>query len=227
MQATLLVELLSEELPPKPLGRLGSAFAEGVLKGLRERGLVAATEGRFFATPRRLAAQVTNVFDKAEDRDTEVVGPSAKAPAQAVAGFARKHGIAVEQLERRETPKGDFFLARIMIKGAALDAALAEIVEQALKNLPIPKMMRWGAGEAQFVRPVHGLVMMHGRRVVPGSVLGLSAGNTTSGHRFMGPASIRLGDAEEYEAKLRRHGHVIADFVARRTEVDKQLQAEA
>ncbi|TMI42215.1 MAG: glycine--tRNA ligase subunit beta, partial [Betaproteobacteria bacterium] len=103
MQATLLVELLSEELPPKPLGRLGSAFAEGVLKGLRERGLVAATEGRFFATPRRLAAQIGNVLDKGEDRDTEVIGPSAKAPAQAVAGFAKKHGIAVEQLERRET----------------------------------------------------------------------------------------------------------------------------
>src|SRR5436189_264994 len=118
MQATLLVELLSEELPPKPLGRLGSAFAEGVLKGLRERGLVAATEGRFFATPRRLAAQIGNVLDKGGDRDTEVVGPSTKAPAQAVAGFAKKHGIAVEQLERRETPKGDFFLARIMLMGA-------------------------------------------------------------------------------------------------------------
>jgi len=98
VQATLLVELLSEELPPKPLGRLGSAFAEAILKGLRERGLVAATEARFFATPRRLAAQVENVLDKGEERNAEVIGPSTKAPAQAVAGFARKHGVAVERL---------------------------------------------------------------------------------------------------------------------------------
>ena len=227
MRATLLVELLSEELPPKPLGRLGSAFAEGVLKGLRERGLVAATEGRFFATPRRLAAQIGNVLDKGEDRDTEVIGPSAKAPAQAVAGFAKKHGIAVEQLERRETPKGDFFLARIMIKGAALDAALAEIVGEVLKNLPIPKMMRWGAGEAQFVRPVHGLVMLHGRRVVQGSVLGLKAGNVTRGHRFMGAAEIALRNAEEYEERLLKDGAVIADFTKRRDEIERQLLAAA
>src|SRR5438046_405775 len=179
-----------------------------------------------------MTAQIGNVLDRGENRDTEVVGPSAKAPAQAVAGFARKHGIAVEQLERRETPKGDFFLARIMIKGAALDAALAEIVEQALKNLPIPKMMRWGAGEAQFVRPVHGLVMLHGRRVVPGSVLGLKAGNVTRGHRFMGAAEIALRNAEEYEERLLKDGAVIADFARRRHDArffynqDRKLRLE-
>ena len=223
MQATLLVELLSEELPPKPLGRLGSAFAEGVLKGLRERGLVAATEARFFATPRRLAAQVGNVLDKGEERNAEVIGPSTKAPAQAVAGFARKHGVAVERLERRETPKGEVFFTRIMIRGAALDEVLAEIVGQALKSLPIPRMMRWGAGEAQFVRPVHGLVMLHGRRVVPGSVLGLKAGNVTSGHRFMGASEIALRSAEEYEERLLKDGAVIADFARRRDEIERQL----
>jgi len=223
VQATLLVELLSEELPPKPLGRLGSAFAEGVLKGLRERGLVAATEARFFATPRRLAAQVGNVLDKGEERNAEVIGPSTQAPAQAVAGFARKHGVAVERLERRETPKGEVFFTRIMIKGAALDEVLAEIVGQALKSLPIPKMMRWGTGEAQFVRPVHGLVMLHGRRVVPGSVLGLKAGNVTSGHRFMGASEIALRSAEEYEERLLKDGAVIADFARRRDEIGRQL----
>jgi glycyl-tRNA synthetase beta chain len=163
------------------------------------------------------------VLDKGENRDTEVIGPSAKAPAQAVAGFAKKHGIAVEQLARRETPKGDFFLARIMIKGTALDEALAEIVEQALKDLPIPKMMRWGAGEAQFVRPVHGLVMLHGRRVVPGSVLGLKAGNVTRGHRFMGASEIALRSAEEYEERLLKDGAVIADFTKRRDAIERQL----
>jgi glycyl-tRNA synthetase beta chain len=224
VQASLLVELLSEELPPKPLGRLGEAFAQAVLSGLRDRGLVSSeAAARFFATPRRLAAYITSVSDKAADRQSEVTGPSAKAPPQAVAGFARKHGLAVEQLERRETPKGEVFLAKIMIKGAALDAALAEIVGQALKSLPIPKMMRWGAGEAQFVRPVHGLVMLHGRRVVPGSVLGLKAGNVTRGHRFMGASEIALRSAEEYEERLLKDGAVIADFAKRRDAIERQL----
>jgi len=224
VQATLLVELLSEELPPKPLGRLGSAFAEGVLKGLRERGLVAATEGRFFATPRRLAAQIGNVLDKGENRDTEVIGPSAKAPAQAVAGFARKHGIAVEQLERRETPKGDFFSQESRSKGAALDEALAEIVEQALKALPISENDALGRGARRSsCGRCTAWSCCTGRRVVPGSVLGLKAGNVTRGHRFMGASEIALRSAEEYEERLLKDGAVIADFTKRRDEIERQL----
>src|SRR5438876_7602847 len=118
-------------------------------------------------------------------------------------------------------------VASYTTKGAQLDEVLTQKVDAALKVLPISKVMRWGEGEAQFVRPVHGLVMMHGGRVIPGTVLGVPAGNTTSGHRFMGAASIRLANADEYEARLLKDGRVIADFATRKSEIDEQLQVEA
>ena len=113
------------------------------------------------------------------------------------------------------------------MSGVKLDSILPSIVDNVIKKLPVSKVMRWGDGQAQFVRPVHGLVMMHGKRVVPGIVLGVRAGNTTSGHRFMGAASIRLSNADDYEASLLKDGRVIADFAARKSEIDKQLQVEA
>ncbi len=227
-QATLLVELLTEELPPKSLLRLSEAFGGALLAGLRADGFVGETgTSRAFATPRRLAVLVTGVREAAPDRAIEVTGPSVKAPAGAVEGFARKHGVAVEALVQVDTPKGRVHAHRDLARGLTLDAALAPKVESALKSLPIARLMRWGAGEAQFVRPVHGLVMLHGARVVPGSVLGLEAGNRTLGHRFMGKGEIVLGSADEYEARLRDDGMVIADFAARRASIDAALQAQA
>lgn len=170
---------------------------------------------------------IPHVVSKATDLHSDTSGPPVAAGLKAAEGFAKKHGVTVDALKRVSTAKGEVYVASYITKGARLDEVLTQKIEDALKVLPIPKVMRWGSGEAQFVRPVHGLVVMHGKRVIPGSVLGLSAGNTTSGHRFMGPVSIRLGDAKEYEAKLRKHGYVIADFAARRDEIDKQLQAEA
>jgi len=146
---------------------------------------------------------------------------------RAVEGFAKKHNITPESLERRQTSKGEIVVARLKMSGVKLDSVLPSIVDKVIKKLPVSKIMRWGEGEAQFVRPVHGLVMMHGKRVVPGTVLGVLAGNTTSGHRFMGAASIRLANADEYEARLLKDGRVIADFATRKSEIDKQLQVEA
>jgi glycyl-tRNA synthetase beta chain len=171
--------------------------------------------------------QVPNVLDMASDQSRDFTGPSVKAPPEAVAGFAKKHGIDVEALEQRDTPKGRVFVANVTLKGAALDAVLAEIVVEALKKLPIPKIMRWGTSDAQFVRPVHGLVMLHGSRIVPGRVLGLGSGNRTRGHRFMGSTEIVLGNADTYEKKLLDEGKVLVDFDKRKSEVDRQLQAEA
>ena len=113
------------------------------------------------------------------------------------------------------------------MSGVKLDAALPSIVDKVIKKLPVSKIMRWGNREAQFARPVHGLVMLHGKRIISGAVLGLPAGNTTSGHRFMGAASIHLSNADEYEMKLRKHGYVIADFAKRKSEIDNKLQTEA
>ena len=228
MKATLLVELLTEELPPKSLRALSEAFAARVLETLAKAQLADPKSNMcVYATPRRLAFSISGVEDKAAGREMELTGPSAKAPAAAIEGFARKHGVAVGQLERRDTPKGEVILARVKIKGAALDEALPAAAEESLKALPIPKVMRWGAGDAQFVRPVHGLVMLHGERVVPGSVLGLSAGRTTSGHRFLGERAIELKSADAYEGELKAKGRVIASFAARREEIERQLKDAA
>jgi len=223
MTATLLVELLTEELPPKSLRALSEALLQGITKGLANAQLASSAGGKAFATPRRLAVLIPDVASEAPDRISELTGPSTKAPEQAVAGFARKAGLPISSLERRATPKGEVYVARVKVKGAVLEEALPSIVEDALKALPIPKVMRWGSGEAQFVRPVHGLVMLHGERVIPGTVLDINSGRDTSGHRFMGSGKISLKSADEYEKRLSAEGMVMADFAARRAEIEQQL----
>jgi glycyl-tRNA synthetase beta chain len=223
-QATLLVELLTEELPPKSLARLAGAFAENTLQRLGDAGLASSSStASFFATPRRLAAMITKVMEAAPDRESELTGPSTKAPEQAVEGFAKKAKVAVSALERRQTPKGEVYVARVKTKGAVLGEILPALVQDALKSLPIPKLMRWGSGEAQFVRPVHGVVLLHGERVVSGTVLGIAAGRDTAGHRFMGAAKISLRSADEYEKRLADEGMVVASFGARRADIERQL----
>ncbi len=227
-EATLLVELRTEELPPKSLAKLSLTLGSSVLDSLKSHALVAqSSAAQVFSTPRRLAVVVPRVSDSAADSVKEVDGPSVGAKPEAVAGFARKQGIEAAALQQRDGPKGKIYFAKVELKGATLNAALAGIVADALKKLPIPKVMRWGSGEAQFVRPVHGLVMLHGSKVVPGEVLGLKSGNKTRGHRFMGKSEITLGSADEYEKKLLDEGKVLADFGKRKAEIDKQLQAEA
>ena len=233
---TLLVELLTEELPPKALKILGDAFGHEILNGLM-RGQLKQRDPRgmeIFATPRRLAVVIPDVLTTAGDRETEVSGPSLKIgldpngnPTPALAGFAKKNGVSVESLEQRDTPKGKVFVARVTIPGLMLDATLSTIVAEAVKKLPIPKVMRWGDGEAQFVRPVHGLVMMHGLRVVPGEVLGLKSTNQTRGHRFLSAGPITLKHAGDYERALREEGKVVASFEVRRSEIVRTLNTVA
>jgi len=235
MEATLLVELLTEELPPRSLSKLCNAFGSALCDDLRNDGFLTESSSiRLFATPRRLAISISNVRDVAPDSDVVVKGPAVKSgldasgkPTQALLGFAKKRGVSVDQLVRMSDGKQEVFAHRDLAKGGHLSTNLEIKVEEALKRLPIPKMMRWGSGDAQFVRPVHGLVMLHGSRVVPGKVLGLESGNRTRGHRFMAAAEIVLGGAEEYEKKLLDEGKVLADFGKRKTEIDRQLQAEA
>jgi glycyl-tRNA synthetase beta chain len=228
MALTLLVELLTEELPPKSLRALADAFQGALVTALRDDGFLSGkSTAKPLATPRRLALLITDVHEKSPDRQVQLTGPSVNAPAQAVAGFAKKNGVSLAELIKLDTPKGEVFAVRRIAAGAHLAANLAPRVEEALKRLPVAKLMRWGSGEAQFVRPVHGLVMMHGRQVVPGKVLGLESANRTQGHRFMGKGAITLADAAEYEARLREEGRVIADFAARREEIERQLKAAA
>jgi glycyl-tRNA synthetase beta chain len=232
---TLLVELLTEELPPKALARLGRSFADGLAIALRQQGFTDA-EGsvQWFATPRRLAVQIENVRDAAPDRTVDVAGPSVKVgldaagkPTPALLGFARKNGVAVDALEQRDTPKGRAFFHRATTKGGTLDVELGACVAAALQVLPIPKVMRWGAGDAEFVRPVHGLVMMHGTRVVPGQVLGLQSTGKTRGHRFLSRGEIVVTHAADYERLLEDEGRVIAHFEKRKARIAGALHEAA
>jgi glycyl-tRNA synthetase beta chain len=224
---SLLVELLTEELPPKSLRQLSEVFADEVTSEIIRHRLKDRDPKRAaFATPRRLAVVIENVRASGSDSENPVDGP-VSANAKAVEGFARKHGIAVDALQRRQTPKGEIVVANVKLPGVKLEAVLADIVEKALKKLPIPKVMRWGSSEARFVRPVHMLVMMHGTKIVPGAVLGLKSGNKTRGHRFVGKPEISLASAQGYEKQLIDEGEVLADFGKRKAEIEKQLQAEA
>ena len=227
-EGTLLVELLTEELPPKSLRQLSEVFADEVTSEIIKHRLkdVRDPKKAAFATPRRLAVVIENVRASGLDSENPVDGP-ASANAKAVEGFARKHGVSVDALQRRQTPKGEIVVANVKLAGVKLEAVLADIVEKALKKLPIPKVMRWGSSEARFVRPVHTLVMMHGTKIVPGAVLGLKSGNKTRGHRFMGKPEISLTSAQGYEKQLLDEGEVLADFGKRKAEIEKQLQAEA
>lgn len=225
---TLLVELLTEELPPKSLEALARAFRDNLTNDLESSGLRAGdSQARYFATPRRLAVAITHVLPVAADLHEKALGPSVKAPPEAVAGFARKYGVEPATMARVETSKGFVYAAERTLPGVRLAQVLAAKVGAALAALPIAKTMRWGDGEAQFVRPVHALTMLHGPKLIPGTVLGLAAGRRTRGHRFMSRNWIALRDADSYESQLLEQGRVVADFDARRAQIERQLQAEA
>jgi len=235
MQDTLLVELLTEELPPKALERLSQVFGDALAGDLRQDNLLTGTSAvTVYATPRRLAVSISDVLDRAPDQPIEIPGPLVKVglaadgkPTQALVGFARKCGVAVDGLVQIDTPKGKVFACRKIASGAHLETNLDLKVQEALKRLPVPKMMRWGNNDVQFVRPVHGLVMMHGKQVVPGTVLGLESRKSTFGHRFLSSGSIEIPAADQYEAVLERQGSVIASFARRREFIRAALEAAA
>ncbi len=234
---TLLVELLTEELPPKALPRLGETFAGKIVAGLKARGLVAADASfRSFASPRRLAVTVAQVAAEAASKEvTEKLMPVSVAldaegrPTPALLKKMEAKGIAVDAVasfERRMDGKAEALFHTAVVPGAKLADVLATVVTEAVKALPIPKVMRWGDGEATFVRPVHKLIMLHEADVVPGRVLDLEAGRTTRGHRFMSRGDIDIATAEAYEPTLLAEGKVIPDFAERRAEIERQLLAE-
>ena len=236
--ATLLVELLTEELPPKALSRLGEVFANQIHTGLSDRNLVAENGAyRWYATPRRLAIEVPMVQAIAPEATAfEKIMPVAVAldasgePTKALLKKLEAKNIPVSEIacfEKRMDGKSETFFYKATVKGAKLDDVLAGIVADALKKLPIPKVMRWGDSDHQFVRPVHGLVMLHGDRTLPGEVLGLSSRAVTLGHRFLSSGEIAIGRAESYAETLVAQGKVIASFAERRTAIAAQLEAKA
>ena len=234
MNKDLLIELRTEELPPKSLKALSESFANAVFAALKEQGFTAADSVcNVFATPRRLAFSITGVAAQQPDRVIEKKGPAVVSgldadgkPTKALEGFMRSAGANFEQLQKTHDGKAEYFVARVEKKGEPLDVCLQEMIAQALKKLPIPKVMRWGDSEHQFVRPVHGLIVLHGERVVPAELLGLSSGNTTLGHRFLSSGEIAVANAAGYVAQLEA-GKVVASFAERKARIAAQLDAKA
>jgi glycyl-tRNA synthetase beta chain len=229
MNRDLLIEIGTEELPPKALQRLSDAFTDEIVHGLANAGLETG-EVRAYATPRRLAVLIEDVPAAQPDRDVERKGPSVKAaydadgnPTRAVEGFARSCGVSVDALEQQETDKGTWLVFRATEKGQPLARLVPAIVDQSLAKLPIPKRMRWGDSDVEFVRPVHWVVMMHGEDVIAGEVLGIASSNKTRGHRFHANRDMVLANAAEYADRLRSEGYVIADFEQRRQAIHDQV----
>ena len=219
-----LVEIGAEEMPPKSLRALGESFRDGVATGLESAGLSFATASAYF-TPRRLAVKVAKLLDQQPVQRIERRGPPVSAafdatgkPTRAATAFAESCGVKVEELTRINDNKGEFVFCRTTRAGEPAAKLLPGIVRAALDALPIARRMRWGDGSAQFVRPVHWVVMLHGEQVVEGEVLGIAAGRMTRGHRFLAKKPIALRSPGGYLAALEK-GHVRADFEARRERI--------
>lgn len=239
MSADLLVELFTEELPPKALKRLGEAFALGILEGLRSRGLVPVNSvAAPFATPRRLAVHIKPVLDQAVDRaETKKLMPSKVAfgtdgkPSPALVKRLEKEGASTENLTRKSEDDTEYVFIEQTIAGLTLTAGLQATLVETLAKLPIPKMMSYqladGATTVEFVRPAHGLIALHGDKVVHISVLGLNAGRVTHGHRFQGENNFEVKTADAYVEALAAQGNIIVSFAERREEVERQLRAKA
>ena len=237
-KAPLLVELLTEELPPKALARFGEVFSAGVYAGLVQKKLVADNLAyQWFATPRRLAVLIPDVLSVAPDQEVEEklmpvsVGLGADgSPSPALLKKLEAKGIPASELSKftkRMDGKSETFFYTMQVAGAPLAGALSGIVSDALKKLPIPKVMRWGDSDVQFVRPVHGLIQLHGEQLIPGEVLGLQSRQQTLGHRFLSQGLITIPSADAYAETLRNEGKVVADYAERRGTIATQLAAKA
>lgn len=228
MNKDFLVELGTEELPPKALKNLAESFRDGIVKGLQAAGF-GHGDVKYFAAPRRLAVFVAGLATQQPDRTVSVDGPPVKAafdaagnPTAAAQGFARKNGVEVAALDR----SGEKLRFVKEVKGEAAVNLLPGIVAQALNDLPIPKRMRWGASRVEFVRPTQWLVMLFGDEVVPGEVLAQQAGRESHGHRFHAPSPVRISSPASYAEDL-RSAWVMADFAERRALILDKVQALA
>ena len=228
-----LVEIGTEELPPKALRPLMEAFGERLVTGIDEARLDHG-DAQVFASPRRLAVRVKKLAAAQEDRAVEQKGPPVRIafddggnPTPAAEAFAGKCGVSVDELERAATDKGEWLVFNTVEKGRSVAELMPEIIERALGSLPIPRRMRWGASEAEFVRPVHWIVLLHGKDVVDATIMGIRTGRESRGHRFHAQGSVTIGKPGDYLKVLEDPGFVIADFERRRELVREGVEAAA
>lgn len=231
--ADFLVEVGTEELPPKALKSLMDAFAANLQAELLENRL-AHGELLACATPRRLAVLVDELALAQPDREVELKGPPVSVafdkegiPRPAALAFAKKCGVDVAALGRVRTDKGEWLNYQASEQGAPAEQLLPGIVQASLDRLPVPRRMRWGASDMEFVRPVHWLVMLHGKNVVEAEILGVRAGNQSRGHRFHAPGALTIGAPDQYLSLLEKKGFVIADFAERRQRIVEKVDSAA
>ncbi|NYA27107.1 glycine--tRNA ligase subunit beta [Haemophilus haemolyticus] len=228
-----LVEIGTEELPPKALKTLATSFADNVEAELNQAGL-SFDKIEWFAAPRRLAVKVLNLATQQPSKEIEKRGPAVSAafdaegkPTKAAEGWARGCGITVEQAERIATDKGEWLVHRAKIEGQPTKNLLNNIVANALSKLPIPKPMRWADKTVQFIRPVHTVTMLLGDELIEGEILGVASARTIRGHRFLGEKEFEIQHADQYPQLLREKGSVVADFNERKAEILAKSQAKA
>ena len=233
MQENFLVEIGTEELPPKALKTLATSFADNVEAELNQAGLT-FDKIEWFAAPRRLAVKVLNLATQQPSKEIEKRGPAVSAafdaegkPTKAAEGWARGCGITVEQAERIATDKGEWLVHRAKIEGQPTKNLLNDIVANALAKLPIPKPMRWADKTVQFIRPVHTVTMLLGDELIEGEILGVASARTIRGHRFLGEKEFEIQHADQYPQLLREKGSVVADFNERKAEILAKSQAKA
>ena len=228
-----LVEIGTEELPPKALRSLMDAFADGLAAAIDDARLEHGEVCRY-ASPRRLAVFVEALANGQADRNISQKGPpvsiafddNGKLTAAGTA-FAKKCGVEPGDLGRSKTDKGEWLSCDIVEKGQATSELMPGLVEGALAALPIPRRMRWGNGDAEFVRPIHWVVLLHGTSVIEANILGVTAGDESRGHRFMSSGAVTIAKPSDYLSTLEKSGSVIADFERRRTLVQEGVEAEA
>ena len=228
-----LVEIGTEELPPKALKTLATSFADNVEAELNQAGL-SFDKIEWFAAPRRLAVKVLNLATQQPSKEIEKRGPAVSAafdaegkPTKAAEGWARGCGITVEQAERIATDKGEWLVHRAKIEGQPTKNLLNDIVANALAKLPIPKPMRWADKTVQFIRPVHTVTMLLGDELIEGEILGVVSARTIRGHRFLGEKEFEIQHADQYPQLLREKGSVVADFNERKAEILAKSQEKA
>ena len=228
-----LVEIGTEELPPKALKTLATSFADNVEAELNQAGL-SFDKIEWFAAPRRLAVKVLNLATQQPSKEIEKRGPAVSAafdaegkPTKAAEGWARGCGITVDQAERIATDKGEWLVHRAKIEGQPTKNLLNDIVANALAKLPIPKPMRWADKTVQFIRPVHTVTMLLGDELIEGEILGVASARTIRGHRFLGEKEFQIQHADQYPQLLREKGSVVADFNERKAEILAKSQAKA
>lgn len=225
----LLIEIGTEELPPKSLKKLASAFKDEMTKSLHDAKLE-YSDAKWHATPRRLAIIMNDLQTSQEDKQQQKRGPSITAafdddgkPTKATEGFAKSCGVSVDQLDRLKTDKGEWLAFDTVIKGKSTKELLPEMIESALNRLPIAKRMRWGDSEIEFVRPIKWTLILFGNEYLDCEIMGVRSGNQSYGHRFHHPNAITINAVDNYIEKLRNKGHVLADYNERRTIIEEQV----